>query len=589
MKKFIFYIFLLTSTKLFADININASVDRTTVNFGESITLQVEVSGDVASVPKPTLPQLTDFNVYSSGTSQNVSFVNGRVSSSITYSFVLSPNKPGKYVINPVSLTVGGKTYSTNPINVEVLASGIPQPQKQVDKQQLKVDEDEARGVFVTAQLDKQKVYVNEGIVYTFRFFASRNLLSNPEYKPPNFTGFIVEDLPPQKNYQTIINGKRYNVIEIKTELFATAPGTYNLGDASLRVSVEDFNNQNPFNDDFFNGMFGSGKTSVVKSKSLTVEVMPLPSDNKPANFSGTVGNYSLNVSADKSQCETGNPITLTVNVSGEGNVKSISEPKFPNIIGVRKYDTISSVNISKANYKVSGSKVFKMVIVPERVGNLVIPEFEFAYFSPDKKEYKKIKSAPLQIKIIQSKGGKPAGLPAVASGINIVSQDIRFIKTDLGKNSKSRLNEIISDVLLVVSPLIFLCCLGYNRYNYFVSKNYSFIKSKRAFKKFNEDLNNLQKKSVNVKDFYGILFDLIIRYFSDKTKEMLSGCTFNEIENILKEKKLSQDDIGNIKNILEEADFIRFTPLLSRNINLKEEADKIRLIIQQIDKRWKI
>ena len=203
------------------------SVDKNILNFGESLTLQIKISGDVANIPKPQLPQITGFNVYSSGTSQNYSFINGRVSSSKTFNFILSPTRPGKFTIAPVTLKIGAKIYSTEPINIEVRSAAVlprqnikspqgHQPQRTIPG----VKNNEDAPLFIRINLDKKKAFVNEGITYTFKFFTSKNLFSQPQYTPPNFTGFIVEDLPPQKNYQTTINGKLYNVIEIKTKLF---------------------------------------------------------------------------------------------------------------------------------------------------------------------------------------------------------------------------------------------------------------------------------------------------------------------------------------------------------------------------------
>ncbi|MBI5574582.1 MAG: protein BatD [Elusimicrobia bacterium] len=582
---------LFVTAKTNAEININASVDKNTVNFGDSIVLRVVVSGDVANIPKPELPVLTDFNVYSSGTSQNISFVNGQVSSSVTYNFILSPNKPGKFTIGAVNLTVAGKKYATTPINIEVLPSGSSSPQKQVNV--LKPDiSAENREIFITASLDKKRVFVNEAITYTFRFFTTRNLYSNPEYHPPNFTGFVVEDLPPQKSYQTIINGKRYNVIEIKTALFATSPGNYNLGAASLLASVRDFTNDpfgNFFDDDFFKGFFGVGKTVSVKSKPLDVEVLPLLSENKPANFLGAVGSYDIKSSADKSEVEANSPITLTVTISGEGNIKSILEPRFPNIIGVRKYDTISTINISKSNYKVSGSKTFKTVIVPLNPGYLIIPEFEFSYFNPAEKEYKRIKSNSIKIKVKPSTGSTSAKLPVTFSGINILEQDIRFIKMNIGKKSDNRTIFLVSDIIFVISILIFLASFSYNRYNYFVSKNHSLIKSRRAFKEFEKSVNKLLINCVKGEEFYGGIYESVIKYISDKTKTAVSGYTFSEMENILLKKNLDTENIKEIKEILENANFMRFAPSVKQSIDLKTEATKIKETVRNIERRWKI
>ncbi len=407
---------------LYADINISASVDRNTLNFGDSLTLQVSVSGDAANIPKPALPQLDGFSVYSSGTSQNISFVNGKVSSSLVYNYILSPNKPGKFTIGPVTISSGGKTYATNPISVEVLPAGNPKPrQKQAEEQQPSSDTAAGKGIFVTAQLDKKKAFVNEGIIYTFRFYTSRNLASNPQYAPPNFTGFIVEDLPPQRTYQTSINGETYNVIEMKVQLFPTTPGKFTLGSASLQTSVQDFAGSpfgGFFDDDFFKGFFSSGQPVVLKTKQLSVEVVPLPEEGKPSNFSGAVGEYSMRASADKEDVAANDPVTISLEISGAGNVRAVSGPKLPQIPGVRRYDTISSFNISKANYRVSGSKTFKTVMIPESPGSLTVPGLEFSYFSPDRKEYRNIKTAPIKIKVSVSKTGSGSGgNPMPASG----------------------------------------------------------------------------------------------------------------------------------------------------------------------------
>ena len=76
-------------------------------------------------------------------------------------------------------------------------------------------------------------MYVNEQITLTFKFYTKVNLLSQPQYSPPDTTGFITEDLPPQRNYYTIIDGERYYVSEIKTALFPTTSGKFVIGPAT--------------------------------------------------------------------------------------------------------------------------------------------------------------------------------------------------------------------------------------------------------------------------------------------------------------------------------------------------------------------
>jgi hypothetical protein len=580
----------LLAAGLYADVSISASVDRNTVNFGESVTLLVTVSGDAASIPKPALPQIADFNVYSSGTSQNISFVNGRVSSSLTYSFILSPVKPGKFTIPPVVLNFGGKAYPTAPIQIEVLAAAQQQKSTQ-QKQQVNVKEDAGgRDIFVTAQLDKSRARVNEGITYTMRFFTARQLLSQPEYGPPNFTGFFMEDLPPQRTYQATLNGSVYNVVEIKSKLFPTSPGAYNLGTASIRANVQDFS-QDPFggafNDSFFRGLFGGGKTVEIKSKPISIEVVALPSAGKPQDFSGAVGSYSIKASVDKSELEANGPLTFTVEVAGEGNIKSIPAPKIPAIAGIRKYDTVASMNVSKADYRVTGSKVFKTVLVPERTGSVILPELEFSYFDPAQSEYRTIKTRQITVKV--SPSSNPGSAAAAPSGeqVNVIGQDIRFIKS--GPDAVSaRAVSAIADILLIFAALIFIFSAGYNRYTAFSEKNYDFLKSRRAFGNFSKAISKLKTGNAPPAECYGILYDLIIRYFSDKTQANLAGVTFAEMEAMLASKNLPKDRIDQVRRLLDEADFIRFAPKSSGG-DARAAAEHAGKIISDIEKAWKI
>ncbi|MFN3550235.1 MAG: BatD family protein, partial [Endomicrobiia bacterium] len=265
--KFGIFIFLLNlSLKLFADINISASVDKNIVSLDEQITLQVVVSGDVANIPQPQVPNLSDFQIYSSGRSQSISIINGQISSSVSFNYILSPRKIGEFEIPPIKVEYKGKIYQTEPIKIKVEKSQIshqPQSQKQIPLQE-NVYKGKKRDIFVETFVDKKTAYVNEQITLTFRFYTKINLLSQPEYSPPDTTGFITEDLPPQRNYYTIIDAEKYYVSEIKTALFAVSSGKFVVGAAMLKCTIEDFDIDDFFSDRFFRRFFSEGKQIVL-------------------------------------------------------------------------------------------------------------------------------------------------------------------------------------------------------------------------------------------------------------------------------------------------------------------------------------
>ena len=212
------------------------------------------------------MPDLSNFSVYSSGRSQNFSIINGQMSSSISNTFILTPKSPGKFIIGPFSVSVDNQTYQTQPINIEVV-NAQSQPQSAPAGQAQRGSQ--APGAFVSLTIDKRKVYVNEQVVMAFRFYCRVPLVANPEYQPPEKTGFTFEDLPPPRNFSESAHGAQYQVTEIKTALFPTKAGTLTVPSAALKIRVEDMGD--PFANDFFRQFFrGGGREYLLKTEPVT-------------------------------------------------------------------------------------------------------------------------------------------------------------------------------------------------------------------------------------------------------------------------------------------------------------------------------
>jgi hypothetical protein len=309
----LFLYLLSTQLCLGQDINFNASVDKTEVGLAEQVTLTVSVSGSVKSVPKPELPPLDDFTVYSSGRSHNFSFTNGRLSSSVIFTYVLLPGKTGKLTIGPARIELKGKTFQTAPIEITVAGGGETQPDTPPtgNEKQKQKPRPGGKDLFIETVVNKRQGYVNEQITLTFRCYRAVRLLDNPQYAPPSLTGFWSEDLPPKRQYNKVVNGKQYFVQELKTALFPTSTGKLTIGPAELKCMVEDIDRllkRDPFavfGRDLFS-LFRQGKPLVLKSKPIGIVVAPLPQIGKPENFTGTVGSYKLKVSVDKTEVEVG-------------------------------------------------------------------------------------------------------------------------------------------------------------------------------------------------------------------------------------------------------------------------------------------
>ncbi|MGB2803512.1 MAG: BatD family protein, partial [Candidatus Zixiibacteriota bacterium] len=279
----LFLLLLLVRSGLAQNISFNASVDRTEVSVGEQITLTVSVSGDVKSIPQPELPSLDEFNVYSAGRSQNFTYVNGRLSASVTFNYVLVPRKAGKLTIGPASIKLDGKTYQTTPIQITVASEGKTPSSPAPSKEEKSTTKPQLSGkdIFMETVVDKRKAYVNEQIVLTLRFYQGIRLFDNAHYTLPPLIGFWAEDLPPKKQYHKTVNGKQYLVHEIKTALFPTSTGKVTIGPAELKCVVEDADRffRDPFSvfDRNLSNLLRQGKPQILKSKPIQIEVLSPP------------------------------------------------------------------------------------------------------------------------------------------------------------------------------------------------------------------------------------------------------------------------------------------------------------------------
>ena len=427
---FIFFIFFASLARA-GDLTFTADVDRTTLTMNDTLMLQLTFSGGRLSIPQPSLSSIPGFRATFAGQSQNISYINGQVTSQVVFSFALAPQSPGEHVIPAISMTVGGQTLTTNPIPIKVL-SGSAGPAPAGGNTQDTGVAHGGRNLFVTTTVDKKTVTVGEQLTLLFRFYSRAPLLSQPRYQPPDTTGFMSEDLPPQRQYVTILQGVRYQVVELATALFPTSSGKFTIGPAALECNVQDFSD--PFGDGFFQNFFHQGQPVTLRSDPLVVSVQPVPEQGRPASFRGDVGRFDMTARFDKKAAQVHEPLTLTVTVSGEGNVKALSAPPLPEIKEFKTYETLSSLNIEKKAGRLQGSKVFTTVMKPEVSGELTFPALSLSFYDPQARTFRTVSSQPLRVRVSPAEPGAPAGpgvsYTSVGEGLKEMGRDIRFIKT---------------------------------------------------------------------------------------------------------------------------------------------------------------
>ncbi len=455
---------------VFADASpsIEISVSESRVPLGGQITMDLVITNAPGKISKPALGTVDGFMTYSQGHSQEISIVNGQMSSRSIFSYVLVANAAGRKTIGPFDVVIDGRTFKVAPVQVEVVPdsarpSANPNPvqasspiQGGLSPRAVPTSSVADKDVFIQAWTDKDEVLVNEPITLTYTFY--QRVPADPKGfdKDPVLTGFWSEDLPPEKiakRREKTIDGIRYVVQDIrKIVLFPIEAGAFTVDPGTIVVNVQ------VRQDDPMSGFFSSSPyTSVsfmtqIVAKKIVLDPIPvtvkmLPSEGKPASFGGAVGNYLMEGTVDKNAVEAGDPVTFRLRVWGRGNINTLPMPSLPKLDDFKVYDSSSSTNVSKDRLVVEGEKITETVMVPKKPGKYTIPPVEFSYFDLTDKTYRVMKTDPQVITVTGSAvdvseesttataaGDEPAG----GQDVSMIAKDIRFIKSSAAPRALS-------------------------------------------------------------------------------------------------------------------------------------------------------
>ncbi|MBI2167071.1 MAG: BatD family protein [Candidatus Omnitrophica bacterium] len=476
-RAFLFFGFLFLVTRYGAsaeEVQVSATVDTSRPQIDEEVSLTIQITGARGNLQAPRLPALQGFDSFYTGRSSQFTFVNGKSSSNVEFNYILVPKVAGEFTLNPIEVWIGGKSYRTQPIPLEVLspqiqsgqtpvaqapsamggaglqaarpqfgsppppvavgqaaigrsivrhraagtAAALPASRPSGGRPQLLQDEN----VFVKAWVDKPVVFPNEQVLLTYSLYTRYDTRYEGFEEEPSISGFWIEDFPLDRDLgkETVtVDGRRYVKADVrKIALFPTAAAQYTLQPGVLKISVEEEPKTTSIFDEFFNdsffsgsGFFGRRVERLLKPEPLTVTVKPLPEHGKPASFNGAVGRFRIEASVDKRELKQNEPLTLKVVLEGEGNVETLPRPPIPELTGFKIYDGDSSSQLFKSGTTIAGKKTFEIIFVPTEAGELSIPSLEFSFFEPRSQNYQVLRTPSFPLQVAPS--DEPLRLPA--------------------------------------------------------------------------------------------------------------------------------------------------------------------------------
>lgn len=533
-------------------------------------------------------------------TSQQSSYqnYNGHVTrtSSVTYTYTIYAEKAGTYTLPAAHAKVGEKTIASRPMRISVSGSahsnGSAAPKMHEDDADMRGAGSKISGndLFVRVSASKKRVHEQEPILLTYKVYTLVDLTSL-DVKMPDLKGFHTQEITlpqPRSFHIEKLNGRNYRCVTwSQYVMYPQMTGKMTIPSITFKgIVVQQNRSVDPF-EAFFNG--GSGYVEVkrnIVAPSVDIQVDPLP--NKPADFSGGVGKFSISAQLLKQDVKAGVPLTLRVVVGGMGNLKLIKQPivVFPKDFD--KYDPKVSDKTKLTTNGIEGNMVYDFLAVPRNQGKYTIPAVTLTYFDTAENAYKTVRTQPIIVNV--EKGDGKGG--SVVDYSEEKAVDIKPIKD--GGYSIVDVNNIffgsVGYCLWIILPLVaFVVLIIVFRKKAAENADIVGKKGRRANKVATKRLRNAYKLMCAGKqnDFYDEVLRALWGYVGDKMNMPVEKLSRENISEQFAICGIGNDIVEKFMTALDECEYERYAPGSAEG-NMTKTYDCAMVAIMEIEKSLK-
>ena len=586
---------------------------------GERFQVVFEANAEGKNFTAPSFDGFTVVGGPFTSSSSSFSMVNGSMSHTVknTYTYALQAYKEGTFPIGPASLTVKGEKVSSESFVIKVLpddgsyaaSSGgdASSGSSQGKSQNTNDPQVSGKDLFLKVIPTKKSAYVGEQIVLTYKLYTKVPVSSLSVDKMPSYAGFWTKDISDNnggslRQSSEYVNGMEYTVAEIqKIIVVPQRSGKLNLDPMSIeciaQIRTESNRRQSNdpfdifFNDPFFNRNIVNVKKELSTS-ALTIDVKNLPESGKPASFAGAVGNYNFRSDIDKTELRTNEAFTLTLTVSGAGNIELLQmpEPNFPPDFEVYDPKITTSPNITAQG--LSGTKKAEYLVIPRRAGNFNLSPVEFSFFNPANGTYTTLNSESYAVHVEKGSGDEGDGgiYASNQEGIKYLGSDVRHIMTGdphLKAMHSAFFGTAPYFVILLAMLLVFIILLMVSKKREQSKQDVAAKRNKKATKVARARLKKADQY-LKVKDqnnFYVEMSQALWGYISDKLGIERSKLSMDTVSEAMKEKNVPDDLTQQFVDTLNSCEFARFAPgdaeakmgdLYQKGIEVITKAEKV-------------
>ena len=520
----------------------------------------------------------------STSTQSSFQMINGKTSqsSSVTYTYILSAVKNGTFTIPAAHVTADGNQISSN--TVKIVVSGTAQSQQGGGQQRGggyggRQQQDEPReagsrisgsDLFIRVSANKKRVVEQEPVLLTYKVYTLVDL-TQLKGNMPDLKGFHSQEipLPQQKSFKIEqLNGRPYRTVTwSQYVLFPQLTGKLQVPSITFNgIVLQRDRSVDPF-EAFFNG--GSGYVEVekqIQAPGIEIQVDPLP--ERPAGFSGGVGQFNIKAELDKNEVKANDPVTLHVVVSGTGNLKLIKEPivQFPKDFD--RYDAKVSDKTKLTVNGVEGTMSYDFLAVPRHQGEFDIPAIKFIYYDTQSKAYKTLETEAFHLSVAKGEGSGSSTVQDFTGqeDVQLLAKDIRFIKqgdAELRADGEFFFGSTGYWIGIAVLLGAFLSLFVIFRQRAIENADIVKMRAGKANKVATKRLKKASKlmQESRASEFYDEVLRALWGYVGDKLNIAVAQLSQDNIRERLSERGVDGSTIDQFIGALNECEFERYAP----------------------------
>ena len=582
--KFLLIIFILLSLTCYAqEPTLIATLSKNKLGINQRVKITFTINkqgGDNFEVPK-----FKNFEIIG-GPSQSIkqSWINGEASFSQSYSYIIKPIRKGEFSIPSASIKLNEKIIRSKPVKI-IVTDAVEIPLDPNDPNYIA-----EQNIHLVAEISKSKPYVGEGVYVEYRLYVSQNIsVQDFSYEEsPQYNGFWNQEIKINglSTKNGTYNGEQYRyVILQKALLIPTKSGNLTIDPIKMKIVIGVPTGRG----DFFGNPIVKNITKSFASAKKFVRVKTLPVDGKPEGFNGAVGDFNYVVSSSRDILKSNETASVSVKVSGNGNLKlfELPEIKTPAELEVYTPEQIEKIKVTRNGIK--GSVTKKYTIVPQYKGKYKIPNTEFSYFNPKEKKYVTISSEDLFIDVLEGKELETNSdlSQNMKRDVVLEGENFRYIQTSatfIPMNNSDFYGSKLFYFLLII-PLLFIPIgIIIAKRNQARNRDVLGNKLRKADRLARKYLSEAKKQLGSADAFYVALEKALHNYLKAKLRIETSDISKERIIELLAEKNIEKTSINSFIDVFKSCDMARYSPMSDGEMN--KDYEKAKQVITIIDKQ---